>query len=327
MKKTITFFTMLFACSMSAQVQSLATFENFSLSPNSFYTSTVSAPFQDGNAIFNHSWSGGYWQGGFSYTNKYDTITPDYNNLYGVRAHKGAGGSDVYAMAQSNSVIKFSSPQTTVNSIFVTNSTFAYKVILKGDNFSRKFGDTTGTGSGTTIAQGAYPDYFKLVIKGYLNGAVKNDSVEFFLADYRGSNDYVVDAWQQVNTSAIGRVDSLLFFLRSSDMSNGYINTPGFFGVDNVAYSYPSTVGLADAFTTPVVTLFPNPCATSLQLDLRALSGDVMITVKDMSGKTTEVLNANAGVFEMPTAHLAPGVYAVELRYENGMQVKRFIKN
>jgi len=65
----------------------------------------------------------------------------------------------------------------------------------KGNQFSRKFGDTTGTKSGASIPQGHYPDWFKVLVKGYRGGNMLNDSIEFYLADYRSAgttNDYAI---------------------------------------------------------------------------------------------------------------------------------------
>ena len=194
-----------------------------------------------------------------------------------------------------------------------------------GDGFARKFGDTTGTGSGTTIAQGSYPDFFKVVVKGYLGGALKADSIEFYLADFRSNNntqDYIVADWRFVNTSVIGAVDSLKFYMRSSDFGSFGINTPGFFGMDDFKTSTPNPTGIISS-EVAALSVFPNPCR-----DILYFGTDENASVKITDIKGSEVLNAELSEENstIDMSSLGSGIYVVS--YQNATCIKhlRIIK-
>jgi hypothetical protein len=330
MKKTTQLLSiaLLLNLSVSAQTQiAVADLETFNTTPNTIYTSTTSTPFQTSNAVFPYEWDTtyNYWAGGFSYTNKYDSANGSYTNLHGVRALKGYNNSNVYAVGQDKGIIKLKAPFNSADGFYITNTTYAFKTIKDGNAFARKFGDTTGTGSGTTIAQGSYPDWFKITVKAYFNGAMKNDSVEFYLADYRFTNnlqDYVVDTWQWVNTTALGQVDSIQFFMYSSDVGTFGINTPLFFGIDNLTTSNPY-VGLAEYSTSSGSSLFPNPFQSSLTIR-GASPGTLLIT--DVFGKLVYVEQFHQVETQIDLSSLAKGVYLAEIKAEGKSTFKKIIK-
>src|SRR5688572_18944757 len=103
MKKII---TTLFAAALgfSISAQSItADFENFILPVNSFYKDTNSTPFFTTHASFEYEWTKGsfpYWSGGFSYTNRYDSTTAGFTNIYGVKPLKGYNNSSIYTVAK-----------------------------------------------------------------------------------------------------------------------------------------------------------------------------------------------------------------------------------
>ena len=85
-------------------------------------------------------------------------------------------------------------------------------------------------------ADGSDPDYFKLLVWGMAKGEA-TDSVEFYLADYRFDNaaeDYIIKTWQWVDLGSLGKVDSLMFGLESSDNGDWGMNTPAYFCLDNL---------------------------------------------------------------------------------------------
>ncbi len=152
-----------------------------------------------------------------------------------------------------------------VAGLFVTNSTYAALSMEHGDAFSKKFG-----GEG-----GADPDYFKLIIWGRVLGS-STDSVEYFLADYRFENDtmdYLIKTWQWIDLSSLGKVDSLMFVLESSDMGDWGMNTPGFFCIDNL-YVVPDEdpVGTDNAVEVSSFDLlvYPNPSKGRFMIALDA---------------------------------------------------------
>jgi hypothetical protein len=96
----------------------------------------------------------------------------------------------------------------------------------EGDAFAKKFGGDDGTD----------PDFFKLNIWGRRGGS-STDTLEFYLADFRDDDsemDFIIEAWQWVDLSSLGKVDSLLFGLESSDMGAWGMNTPAYFCVDDL---------------------------------------------------------------------------------------------
>jgi hypothetical protein len=303
---------------LSAQTYT-SDFETFSLSPNSFYKDTNSTPFISGNATFQYQWTKGsfpYWSGGFSYTNKYDSSTAGYSNLYGVKAYKGFSGSSTYVIGQDKGMIKLNQPAGTITGMYLTNSTYAYKSIKYGDSFSKKFGGSTGND----------PDFFKVVIRGYLNGALKSDSVEFYLADFRSSNnslDYIIDSWTLVNTATLGKVDSIFFTMRSSDVGSFGINTPLFFGLDNLTVNYGSTVGLTENKESGF-KIGPNPFHSFLKIVGSDIISD-RVKIYSLSGTLVGEYNV---VNEMISPEgLLKGVYLIELETGAGRSIKRVVKD
>jgi hypothetical protein len=335
MRKIITLLLTFSAYSaVNAQV-TVTDFESFTLSPNSAYSPTTSASFQTPSASFQYVYNSNFqlWAGGFAYTNINDSVTGNFSNLYGVRVLRGYTNSAIYVVGQDRAVIKTTAvPQTTVAGFYITNTTYAYKSMAKGDAFARKFGDTTGTRSGTTIPQGSYPDYFKVIVKGYKNGAMKNDSVTAMLADFTFTNnslDYILSSWKFVNTASIGEVDSIQFFMRSSDMSFGFINTPTFFAIDNFATGKINFTGTEKYNEDELAAaIYPNPFQSWLTIKLHSffdtpaamklidLDGNIIITTSLIRTETTFNLD-----------DLSSGIYILEISSGDKKITKKIIKS
>lgn len=319
MKKTITFLSVLFLTSNTFAQTNTETFETFTLSTNSAYTNTNSVPFQGTSSIFEYKWDTGFsfWSGGFSYTNKYDSATAGFGNLYGVKPLKGYNNSNTYVIGQDRGVIKLKSPYKGVEGMYLTNSTYAYKSMKLGDSFAKKFGGTSGND----------PDFFKITIKGYSGGVLKTDSVEFYLADFRNSNnalDYIVDSWQWVNTMSLGQVDSIRFFMYSSDVGSFGINTPLFFGLDNFTTS-PSFVGLSNYEFNSIFNTYPNPVQDKFvinsnhpiqKIDILNTNGDVLLTIEGDQTKAP-----------IDLTNYPSGLYVVRCVSNSGISTKKIIKN
>ncbi|MBA2613452.1 MAG: DUF4465 domain-containing protein [Bacteroidetes bacterium] len=331
MKKTITMIALALGLFTTKAQTVVADFESYTLAPGSAYTNTTSTPFQTGGASFQYHWDTGfsYWSGGFAYTNKYDSATNSpLTNLYGVKPLKGYNNSNLFVVGQDQGVINLSAPSNTVGGFYITNTTYAYKVIKNGNSFSRKFGDTTGTGSGTTIAQGSYPDFFKVTVKGYKAGVMLADSVPFYLADYRFANnalDYVVNTWQWVNTATLGNVDSLKFFMYTSDNGSFGPNTPLFFGMDNFTTTQ-SSVGLVEHINTLTVGVFPNPFNSvfTIQVDPKF---ETIATISEVTGKIIYSQQLTQMQTTLDVNALTNGVYFLEVSSGNQRSVKKLIKN
>jgi len=213
-----------------AQVTS--NFDSLQLSPNNYWNgSDLSGGFTNGNAFFENSYStsyGGYWAGGFSYSDMTDITTAGYTNLYSAYTGSGVGHSHNYAVATQGAVVQLLNTAKTipVTGFYVTNSTYAALSMLNGDAFAKKFGGTTGND----------PDWFQLAVTGYSNNTAITDTVKIMLADYRFTNntqDYILNTWRWVDLRSLGTVDSLIFILSSSDNGTYGMNTPAYFDIDN----------------------------------------------------------------------------------------------
>ncbi len=285
------------------------TFESLSLPANSFYKDTTGADWQTTNAIFRYNWDNtyNYWSEGMAYTNVNDSTNGNYTNLYGCIAYKGYNNSNYYVTGQNFSTIVLKSPYQIVDGFYITNTTYAAKVMKYGNMFSRAFGDTTGTGC--NCPQGSYPDWFKVTIKGYKNGSMLNDSVEFYLADYRFSNnslDYIVWNWQWVDCSSLGTVDSIQFFMYSSDVGPYGINTPTYFSIDNFTTSGTAGIHSLSDLNSRV---FPNPVKDKLSIQV-SQKGNYKVQLFNMLGQAI-------AAYEFDSTTNAPMILNFE-QYEKG---------
>ncbi len=211
----------------------VSTFKEQDLAPESFWNGADgSGGFSSGLIYFynDHNPEYGVWSG-WAYSNISDNTTPGWMNQYSAITGSGidslVDGSVNYAVAYNPKSMRFVDPSAhEVKGLFITNSTYAALSMKFGDDYAKKFGG----------ADGNDPDWFKLSIWGMRNGH-ETDTVEFFLADYRfedNSQNYIVDNWQWVNLSSLGKVDSLLFAMASSDMGDWGMNTPAYFCIDNI---------------------------------------------------------------------------------------------
>lgn len=221
----------------------VSTFDDLSLPANSHYMPGTSASFVSGAASFNHSFTeyfpGCCWSG-WTYSNRTDTTTPGSDNQYSAFTGAGAGGSANYAVAYLGApAITFAAPSM-VNSLAVTNTTYAGLSMRLGDGFAKRFGGADGTD----------PDFLKLTITGLSAAGLVTGSVDTYLADFRfadSAQDHVLDQWRTVDLSGLGMVQSLRFSMASSDTGEFGMNTPAYFAMDNLsvtAVPEPSTWAL-----------------------------------------------------------------------------------
>lgn len=103
-------------------------------------------------------------------------------------------------------------------SLWVTNTTYAYYEMLLGSSFANKFeGDDT----------------FTLTISGVNEGGIVG-SVDVKLA----SGTDILYTWKKVDLSGMGMVEGLVFTLASTDTdtATAVMNTPAYFCLDNFTY-------------------------------------------------------------------------------------------
>jgi hypothetical protein len=324
MKKSTFLGFVIVVLSYNNYAQTTADFENFSLSTGSYLDGSqqpLGTTFNSGNAIFTNFFDtsfGGFWSGGFAISAVEDSTTSGFMNLFGSKALKGNNGSNTYAVGQNGAIVKFNAQASgkLLNQISVCNTTYAYNSMKNGDAFAKKFGGISGND----------PDFFLLSIKGYFNGNLINDSVSFYLADYRfadNSQDYIVKDWQIIDLRSLDNVDSLLFQLYSSDNSSFGMNTPAFFCVDDLV-----TVNSASSINENQVNymhVFPNPTKNDLFVESNFPIHTIYIV--NIEGRRIKELNLNGLKFDKLTLNeFSNGIYFIEAIGEKSRKHLKFIK-
>ncbi len=181
---------------------------------------------EDGCFLFDNYYSVASWGtswSGFAVTNGTDITTGDFTNNSAITG-KGVDGK-VYLTAYINSyapVAKISfkdSKAQKVKGMYITNTTYAYRVIENGNQFSRKFADG---------------DWFKLKIVALDINDARKDSTEIYLADFRNGKKEILNTWKWVDTEKFGKVKAFVFNLSSTDTGESGMNTPSYFCVDGI---------------------------------------------------------------------------------------------
>jgi hypothetical protein len=219
----------------------IATFEDLTLGPESYWNgSDGSGGFVSGSAHFKNNYNPQWdsWDG-FSYSNITDTTTTGMAGQYNAITGTGQGGSANYAIAYvgwAQMPIVTLNAAGVIDGLYVTNNNYAYYSMLYGDAFAKKFGGEGGNDE----------DWFLLTITGKDAGGNVTGAAEFYLADYRfsdNSEDYIVDMWEYVDLTLLGTVKSLEFSLSSTDVGQWGMNTPACFALDTIVPE-PGTAAL-----------------------------------------------------------------------------------
>jgi len=326
MKKKITqktMIAMLCLASSFASAQNVATFESLTVPSIGYFNGSANpgnvTSYTDGNCQFYTGYAGGsfpYWESGMAYTNVVDTTDGTYTNLYGCAAGKGFAGSDNYISAQQYSGIKLINGDNHVNGFYVTNSFYSFSSIKFGDGFDTPFGGTSG----------ALPDYFKLLVRGYLNGVLKPDSVEFYLADFRFTNntqDYIIKNWSYVDCSGLLSVDSLSFEMKSSRNNQFGITTPLFFNIDNISTGQLVIDNVNELLNTEIC-LYPNPATNYLHVNSKNNAAK-NIKIIDVNGKIVLNKTMHENIETIDISPLAKGIYFAKISDEKSNVLKKFI--
>lgn len=315
-----------------SQSNAQLSFENLPLNGNSFWRGNPGIPginyFQDVNgssfAKFKNEndTSGGmdYWSG-YAFSKLKDSVSISYtNNDCAAFPASGHNNSDIYVVAYENT---WNTEMNTITlnhgiqSMYVTNTTIAYRSMQQGDGWAKKFGGSTGND----------PDYFRIVFHGWSQGNLLADTVQFYLADFRDSNnvnDYIVSDWRKVDFGMkFFDADSISYHLESSDTNSFGILTPAYFCIDDIELMPLSTSLLNE---TTAVVLYPNPCRTELRLNNPSPDA-LTLTLYTMHG---EVVQHDAvtphGTMIWNTSWLPNGTYRLDI-FSNGIhRSQTFIK-
>lgn len=218
------------------------------------YGPEVRGEFASHGAVFGNTYDLTYdVSSGFAYSNQTDNTTPDFGNQHSAITGGGRGdGADNYAVAFAISTIGegpvdavalAALPTITlpfgrsVQSTWITNTTYAAFTIRDGNSFSKKFGGESGDD----------PDWFKVTAYGIdAGGVVLETAVDFYLADFRSTNnaeDYIVTDWTEWDLSPLAGAASLHFDFTSSDVAPWGMNTPAYLAMDDLTLHVDVTPG------------------------------------------------------------------------------------
>jgi len=200
----------------------LVDFEDVTLTDSIWNGSDGSGKFISNDITFNNNYNAAWfvWSG-FSCSAKKDVITTGWVNQYSAIAGSGATGSKQYAVVyDSASVVCAPDINGTfeARSVMLTNSVYAYYEMKNGSDYSKKFGTD---------------DWFKVIIKGYLNNIVVGTK-EFYMADFRKGKSVLINKWVKADLKSFGEIDRLSFTFASSDMGSFGMNTPAYVCIDNL---------------------------------------------------------------------------------------------
>jgi len=169
--------------------------------------------------IYNETWAS--WSG-FAYSNSTSTEFKDYTTDCNSVTGGGYDGSMTFAVGYSSGTITVSETGATVKGCYITNNTYAYSSMTKGDSYAKKF---------------AKDDYFKLIFT-----ADNGNKAEFDLANMTSDDaSGIINEWKWFDLSSLGSVKTITFSFESSDASDYGINTPTYFCMDNLTIEGTAT--------------------------------------------------------------------------------------
>jgi len=334
MKKLFTFLFAIFVAQTS--FSQLADFENLTFSSGKNYWKgntgvAGNTSFQSGNFSFRNqndtsSW-GDYWSG-WAYSKGKDSMSTSYDtsdcNAYPAI---GFSASNNYAVAYqsfddlNNHIVINSMPTNPyfLAGLFITNSTITYRSMQNGDFVAKKFGGITGNDA----------DFLKVRFMGWANGLPINDTVDFYLADFRdanNANDYIIKDWTFVNLTKLGNADSITYYMVSSDntaTTPSYINTPTYFCIDNVIMT-PSWV--SDLSQNSSIKIYPNPINNEFQISNTSTEA-MKFSILNLNGQLVfeDKLTGNNSM-KINSENWSQGVYLIRIQQGQNQFYQKLIK-
>lgn len=154
-------------------------------------------------------------------------------SVYTLSPHAG-GNFLVVRPKGDDAFIQLSRP-IQIDKVLLANTVQVFQTALYGPG-NATVGNTFAPG--TTVMSVARKDNLKVIIKGLLNN-VETGRVSFLLAD-RSSDalkrSFTVNDWLPVSLLSLGKVDKIVFYLESTDQTNGVMNTPNYFCLDGIRF-------------------------------------------------------------------------------------------
>lgn len=270
---------------------------------------------------YNYNQAGGYFSG-FAISNETDVSTPGYLNQFSAYPGSGADGSSNFAIFYSfpGRGINTNDATVRIDSFEITNTTYAYLSMRDGDSYGKQFGSIYAA-DGTTVDGTNGEDFFFVRIYAESFDGTQNDSLDFYLADYRfadSTQDYIVNDWNTIDLTGFSfDVAAVRFSFGSSDMNGIYINTPTYIAIDNV--STQTTGGLTQLAQN--YEAYPNPVQDILTI--KGGNGEIRIT--NAVGQVILELAHNE-LSEIDASNFQSGAYFITLIDDFGIRTKQFIK-
>lgn len=264
-----------------------------------------------------------FYNTGFSISNVQDNTTPGWGNQYSAVTGGGYLSSN-YAVFYPSGNIDLSSSPRIVQSMQITNSTFAALSMKNGDQVGKKFGSIYDAGGNVDGTNGE--DYLKLNIHSLSISGDTMASIEYYLADFRfadSTQDYILEDWATLDLTSLNingeSLAYLVFDFESSDVGAFGINTPTYFVIDDFKY-VNGTASISENKELVDWNIYPNPVENKLHIT--GLSGNVKIT--NLEGKLVYSDNSEAQEFHI--AHLPSGIYTLKVENPTGVYIKRIVK-
>jgi hypothetical protein len=304
-----------------------------------FWTEAFSdAPLVFEHFTFSHSGSteyGGYWSGFIVGSNgdtgdygslniaAGDWVSNQWGNMAGGGIRTGSDGSPLkdedgktltekgipYLLAYGDPTITLDREYEAVG-VYLNSHPWPYYDNLYGGAYSR--------------ALNQEGDYFKVTITGLnVAGEETGTAVEYLLAEYRDGELLQSTAWEWVDLSPLGKVNSLKFTLTSTDVGDYGMNTAAYFCLDKLQVR---TAG-ADGIIAPLpatVQIYPNPVADQLTVAGSAIR---QISVVDLGGRLIYQLQANGQPqLTIPVSQWGKGVYIVRITDATGTVSRKIVR-
>lgn len=240
MKKNLLLCAAMLLCCSTTFAQVTVDFEDIELQSNSFNNGSTlnGGDFVSHGFVFASDYhsDGNYWDG-FSISTmtstEYKALSDQYNSCVG----SGAASSKTYAVyyhstwaSKSLSITQAEHRYFTPQSVAITNAAYAFTSMLNGDSYAKKFTEN---------------DWFKFHIIGMKDGQI-TDTVSVDLA----GEGWIIFTWKVIDLSALGEVDTILFDMTSSDVSQWGINTPAYCCLDNFTATVSNTTRIQNTPST-----------------------------------------------------------------------------
>ena len=312
--------------SLIGVAQTLSDFETQPVLADSFLNgSDMSGGFEDGNIFLPNSFNPDFnsWSG-WAISNQTDTLTPGFMNQHSASTGSGYDGSSNFAIFFSSSPrileLRNEAVGNPVEGFYISNNTYAYLSMRDGDSFAKKFGGVTGDD----------PDYFLLTIKGFYNGELSADSVDFYLADYRfddNTQDYIVKDWTYIDLLSLGSVDSLQFSLSSTDNGMFGMNTPAYFVMDNFTTTDGLTSTKEVVSAKELMRVYPNPSSEFLRIRSSLVDANSFVSIYSLDGSLLQQTRYNIEEEVINIQNLPKGSYLIRLETAEKVSTQLFIKS